>query len=175
MNMALNRRGFLQTASATGAALSLKALAFAEPSKKAVSATPHCDKLGWRLSSTCYTFNSLSFFDAVEKTAGLSLRYVEGFSWQPVSKNSSEGRMNEEMPLPLRKEVKQRLDDQGVKLLSCYMADLPTNEAAARKKFEFGKGPRGGSWVSPRKSSAAAGPATKRTPCGSATSSTARR
>jgi len=75
----------------------------------------------------------------VEKTAGLNLRYVEGFSWQPVSKNPSEGQMNEKMPLPLRKEVKQRLDDQGVKLLSCYMADLPTNEAATRKKFEFGK------------------------------------
>lgn len=139
MNMALNRRGFLQTTAAAGAALSLKAMAFAEPANKVVSATPHGDKLGCRLSNACYTFNSLSFFDAVEKTAGLNLRYVEGFSWQPVSKNSSEGQMNEKMPLPLRKEVKQRLDDQGVKLLSCYMADLPTNEAAARKKFEVGK------------------------------------
>ena len=47
--------------------------------------------------------------------------------------------MNETMQVALRKKVKQHLDDLGVKLLSCYMADLPNNEAAARKKFEFGK------------------------------------
>ncbi len=139
MNMALNRRSFLQTAGAAGTALGLGALAFAEPAKRVASATPHGDKLGWRLSNTCYTFNSLCFFDAVEKTAGLNVRYVEGFSWQPVSKNRNEGQMNETMPPALRKKVKQRLDDQGVKLLSCYMADLPNNEAVARKKFEFGK------------------------------------
>ena len=53
MNMALNRRGFLQTAAAAGAALSPKALAFAEPAKKVVFATPHGEKLGWRLSNAC--------------------------------------------------------------------------------------------------------------------------
>ena len=46
--------------------------------------------------------------------------------------------MNETMP-PAFQKVKQRLDGMGVKLLSCYWADLPNNEAAARKKFEFGK------------------------------------
>jgi len=139
MNMALNRRSFLQAAGAAGAALGLGALASAEPSKQVVSATPQADKFGWRLSNTCYTFNSLCFFDAVEKTAGLNVRYVEGFSWQPVSKDRNEGLMNDTMPVALRKKVKQHLDDQGVKLLGCYLADLPNNEAAARKKFEFGK------------------------------------
>ena len=41
MNMALNRRGFLQAAGAAGAALGLGALASAEPATKVVSATPH--------------------------------------------------------------------------------------------------------------------------------------
>ena len=140
MNMILNRRNFLQVAGAAGAALGLGALASAEPAKKFVSATPHGDKFGWRLSNTCYTFNSLCFFDAVEKTAGLNIRYVEGFSWQPLSKNRNDGQMNETMPAAQRKKVKQRLDDRGMKLLGCYLADLPNNEAAARKKFEFGQG-----------------------------------
>jgi len=139
MNIALNRRRFLQAAGATGAALGLRGLSFAESTKTDVSATPHGDKLGWRLSNTCYTFNSLSFLDAVERTAGLNIRYVEGFSWQPVSKNRLDGPMNETMPAKLRKNVKRRLDDLGVKLLSCYMAELPNDEAVARKKFEFAK------------------------------------
>ena len=138
MNIALNRRSFLQAAGAAGAALGVGALACAEPATKAVSATPNGDKLGWRLSNTCYTFNSFCFFDAVERTAALGIRYVEGFTWQPISKNGNEGQMNETMPPALRKEVKQRLDDLGVKLLSCYLADIPNDEAAARKKFEFG-------------------------------------
>jgi sugar phosphate isomerase/epimerase len=139
MNMALNRRRFLQTAGAASAALGLGRLASAEPAKQIVSATPHGDKLGWRLSNTCYTFNSLCFFDAVEKTAGLNIRYVEGFSWQPISRNASDGQMNETMPAARRKKVSRRLDGLGVKLLGCYMAELPNDEAVARKKFEFGK------------------------------------
>jgi sugar phosphate isomerase/epimerase len=138
MNLVLDRRGFLQAATAAGAALGLGA-AFAEPAKKLVSATPHGDKLGWRLSNTCYSFNSLCFFDAVEKTAGLNIRYAEGFSWQPVSKDPHDGQMNETMPAALRKQVRERLDGLGVKLLSCYMQSMGKDEAAARKKFEFGK------------------------------------
>ena len=139
MDIALDRRSFLQAAGAAGAALGLGALASAEPARKIASAIPHGDKLGWRLCNTCYTFNSFCFFDALEKTAGLNIRYTEGFSWQPVSKNRGEGQMNETMPPTVRKQVKKRLDDLGVKLLSCYMGSLPNDEAAARKKFEFGK------------------------------------
>jgi sugar phosphate isomerase/epimerase len=139
MDMALNRRSFLQASAAAGAALGLGTSAFGESARKPASATPHGDKLGWRLSNTCYTFNSLCFFDAVEKTAALGVRYVEGFSWQPVSKERNDRQMNDTMPPPLRKEVKRRLDDLGVKLLSCYLADLPNNESAARRKFDFGK------------------------------------
>jgi sugar phosphate isomerase/epimerase len=139
MDMTTNRRGFLQAAGAAGAALGLGTLGLAEPAGKIVSATPHGDQLGWRLSNTCYTFNSLCFFDAVERTAALGIRFTEGFSWQPVSKNRGEGQMNETMPAPLRKEVKKRLADLGVQLLSCYLGSLSNDEAAARRSFEFGK------------------------------------
>jgi sugar phosphate isomerase/epimerase len=139
MNVALNRRSFIQAAGAAGAGLGLAALNSAEAAQKVASATPHADKLGWRLSNTCYTFNSLSFFEAVEKTAGLGIRYVEGFSWQPVSRDKDEGQMNETMPTAQRAKVKQRLGDLGVKLRGCYLAELPNDEAAARKKFDWGK------------------------------------
>jgi sugar phosphate isomerase/epimerase len=139
MDITMNRRSFLLASAAAGAALGRGVSAFAEPAMNVASATPRGDKLGWRLSNTCYTFNSLCLWDAVEKTAGLKVQYAEGFSWQPVSRNLSDGQMNETMPAALRKKVKQRLDGLGVKLLSCYLADLPNNEAAARKKFEFGK------------------------------------
>jgi sugar phosphate isomerase/epimerase len=139
MNMTLNRRSFLQAAGAAGAAFGLGAAVSAEPAAQIVSATPHGDKLGWRLSNTCYTFNSLCFFDAIEKTAGLGIRFTEGFSWQAVSKDRGDGQMNETMPAALRKQVQKRLAGLGLKLLSCYMGNLPNNEAGARRSFEFGK------------------------------------
>jgi sugar phosphate isomerase/epimerase len=114
-------------------------LAFGDSAKQLVSGTPHGDKLGWRLSNTCWTFNSMSFFEAIEKTAGLGIRYTEGFSWQPISKNPGDGQMNETMSAAMRKKVKQRLDGLGVKMLSCYLRDLPNDESVARKRFEFAR------------------------------------
>ncbi len=138
MAIALTRRSFLQAAGAASAALGLGASAYAKPVRRTVSATPHGDKLGWRLSNTCYTFNSLPFFEAVAKTASLGICCVEGFSWQPIEKDGK-NQMNETLPAEIRTEVKKRLGDMGLKLVSCYMADLGNTEAVARKRFEFGK------------------------------------
>lgn len=47
--------------------------------------------------------------------------------------------MNETLPAATRKEVSRRLKDLGAQLGSCYLAELPNDPSAARKKFEFGK------------------------------------
>jgi sugar phosphate isomerase/epimerase len=135
MQFALNRRAFLQAA---GAGISLAGMARLLPAAPIASSAPNADRLGWRLGSTAYTFNQLPFFEGVEKIASLGLRYVEGFSWQPLSKENK-APTNETMPAALRKEVKKRLQDRGVKLVSCYLSELTGKGDAARKKFEWGK------------------------------------
>jgi sugar phosphate isomerase/epimerase len=82
---------------------------------------------------------TLSFLDAIEKIAGMHVRYTEGFSWQPVTDDKADGNVKETMPPAMRKRVKQRLDDLGVRLLSCFIGEMPNNEAVARKKFDFAK------------------------------------
>jgi sugar phosphate isomerase/epimerase len=140
MSDAVSRRRFLQAAGAVGAAVSLRAagprvLSAAETPK----GTPNVDRLGWRVACCTYTFRQFTFYEAIQKTTQLGLRYLEGFSWQPLSPEHRDVKLNEAMPDPLRKQLKQRLDDTGVKLVSCYVASLPNQEAASRKIFEFGK------------------------------------
>jgi sugar phosphate isomerase/epimerase len=137
MQTAFDRRSFLKATGAAGAAMGLAGLGLPRlAAAEVASRTPHADKLGWRLTNTCYTFNALPLFAAVEKTVALGISRIESFSWQPIGGGLE---MNETLPAAARRDVTKRLCDLGVKLVSCYMAELPNDEAAARKKFEFGK------------------------------------
>src|SRR5262245_55565064 len=42
------------------------------------------EKLGLKLSLQCWTFNKLTFFEAVDKAARLGVKYVEAFPGQKV-------------------------------------------------------------------------------------------
>jgi sugar phosphate isomerase/epimerase len=146
MTTSFDRRQFLKTAAAVGpfaACASWNAgcllAADVDSDSKVRSSTPHGDKLGWRLANTAYTFNSLPFYEAALKTAALGVRLIEGFSWQPLSKDKPQLQMNETLPANGRKEVKRWLADHGMTLVSCYLRELPNEESVARKKFEFGK------------------------------------
>lgn len=138
MSTALNRRAFLQTATAAGIAVAGASRLTPAWAAGIKSSTPNADRLGWRIGSTCYTFNRFPFVEAIEKIASLGLRSVEGFSWQPISKDDKT-QTNEGMTAAQCKEVTKRLGDLGLKLVSCYLNGLPGKGGAARKKFEWGK------------------------------------
>jgi sugar phosphate isomerase/epimerase len=140
MTNPIHRRRFLQTAGALGAGiaaagLDLPALGAAEFAKGA----PHAEKLGWRVSSTAYTFNQYTFFEAVERIASLGLKCVEAFTWQPLSPRRKNIQTNESMSAEALKAMKKKAADCGVKIVSCYMAEMPNKEDVCRKKFDWGK------------------------------------
>jgi type 1 glutamine amidotransferase len=56
------------------------------PSARLTPAGRAQEKLGWRLGVEAYTFHKFTFFEAIEKTARLSLPYIGGLSFQQVSK-----------------------------------------------------------------------------------------
>lgn len=98
----------------------------------------NAEKLGLKLSLQCWTFNKLTFFEAVDKAARLGVRYVEAFPGQkvrPDAKDAMSPTMNEETT----KAVKAKLKEAGVKLVAFGVHGLPTDEKGARKHFEWAK------------------------------------
>jgi hypothetical protein len=47
------------------------------------------DPLGWRLGSAAWSFNRFTFFEAVDKTAALGLRYIEAFEGERINAEAS--------------------------------------------------------------------------------------
>jgi sugar phosphate isomerase/epimerase len=115
--------------------LVLPSIAADAPSKRDDSAS---EKLGLKLSLQCWTFRALTFFETVDKAASLGVKYVEMFPGQTLKPGSTvkvgKG-MNEETIA----EIKKKLADSGVKLVAYGVDGVPTDEAGARKVFEWAK------------------------------------
>ncbi len=140
----MDRRSFMQAAGAVSAGLlvaghSGKALAADNP-----KGAPHAEKLGWRPGCQAWTFNyfspasdakqeKLTFLESIDKTHDLGLHFIEGFPNQDVSKKNPSAKMGPRLSADMRKEVKKRLDDKGVKLVNFGVG--PANKAA----FDFAK------------------------------------
>ncbi len=108
------------------------------PSARLTPALRAQEKLGWRLGIEAYTFHRFSLFEAIEKTARLRLPYMGGLSFQKVSaripKNLEPGLTDDEL-----REIRLKLDDEGVRMLTYYIQDIPGDEAGCRRVFEFGR------------------------------------
>jgi sugar phosphate isomerase/epimerase/type 1 glutamine amidotransferase len=108
------------------------------PSAKLTPALRAQEQLGWRFGVEAYTFHRFTFFETIEKTAQLGLAYVGGLSFQQVSdqipKNLEPGLTDEEL-----RQIRLKLDEHGVRLLTFYLQDIPGDEAGCRRVFEFGR------------------------------------
>jgi sugar phosphate isomerase/epimerase len=98
--------------------------------------TPHAEKLGWRLGMQAWSFNRATFFDSIDKTASLGLGYIEAFPGQRVSKEISVG-VSESMSADVRKTIKKKLADSGVKMVNFGVCGLPKD--GGRATFEWAK------------------------------------
>lgn len=105
--------------------------------KPAGSKSTNRDRSKWRLAVMSYTFNKLTVFEAIDKTQQLGAHFMEGFSWQKVSPKHGNMMLNEETPEPVIQEVKKKLADAKVKLVTYYVADLGKDEAKTRQVFKF--------------------------------------
>lgn len=97
------------------------------------------EKLGMKLSLQCWTFNRLTFFETVDKAAELGVKYVEmypGQTLKPGSKDKVNRNMNDEMIAEIKKKL---ADAGGIKVVAYGVDGVPTDEAGARKTFEWAK------------------------------------
>jgi sugar phosphate isomerase/epimerase len=129
----MNRRAFLKTTSVLTAGAGLLGLRphalWADDAKGA----PHVEKLGWRLGCQAWTFNRFTFYEAMDKTAELGLHYIEAYPNQKLSADRPDDKVGPQLSAEVRKEVKKRLADKGLKLVNFGVG--PSNKEA----FEFAK------------------------------------
>jgi sugar phosphate isomerase/epimerase len=108
------------------------------PSAKLTPAMRAQEELGWRLGIEAYTFHRFPLFEAIDKTAQLGIAYMGGLSFQRVSdtipKNLEPGLSDDEL-----RQIRFKLDEAGVRLLTYYIQDIPGDEAGCRRVFEFGR------------------------------------
>jgi len=129
----MNRRDFLKTSGVVGAGMGLAALSGSPLAAADLAKGAHnAEKLGWRLGCQAYSFNQFTFFEAVDKTASLGLRYIEGYPSQRISKKSSTA-MSADLGAAARKEVLKKLADSHVKMVNFGVGGYD------RKHFEFAK------------------------------------
>ncbi len=139
MSQRMSRREFVVTAGALAGGTVLSTAVAGLRAAEVGSGAPHAEKLGWRIACCAYTFRKHPFAEAVRKTAALGLKHIEGFAWQPLSAAEAKVQTNETMSPAARQQMKAILADHGVKLVSCYLSELPNKEDVCRKKFEWGK------------------------------------
>jgi sugar phosphate isomerase/epimerase len=93
----------------------------------------------WKLGMQAYSFNRFTFFEAVDKTRALGMRYIEAYPGQQLSKEKPDVRTDHNMSSEDKKLMLQKLRESGVKLMNYGVVSLPNNRAECRKVFEFAR------------------------------------
>jgi sugar phosphate isomerase/epimerase len=97
------------------------------------------EKLGIRLSLQCYTFRALTFFETVDEAAHMGIKYLEIYPGQKLKPDSTDV-VNNRMSDEIITEIKKKLADAGgLKLIAYGVDGVPTEEAGARRVFEWAK------------------------------------
>ena len=97
------------------------------------------EKLGFKLSLQCWTFNRLTFFETVDKAAGLGIKYLEAFPGQKLKPDSKVG-FGPGMSDEVCAEIKKKLADAGgLQVVAFGVCGVPTDEKGARNMYEWAK------------------------------------
>ncbi|MBN2269807.1 MAG: TIM barrel protein [Sedimentisphaerales bacterium] len=138
----LNRRDFIAETALLGA-IGLGRIAAAAPGQagrrqRTGLSTPEAQRIGWRIACQLYTFRDRSFYEALDVISSLGIRYVEPCYFLSLDKSRPDLKTSESLSQDVRRELKKRLDDYGVKMVN-YYAPIEGNTEDFRKIFDFGK------------------------------------
>lgn len=94
---------------------------------------------GFAVGCQAWTFNQFSVFEAIEITALCGGKVIELFPGQKLSPEQPEVRFDQNAPDEVLAKVKEQLAKYNVVLVNYGVVGVPSNEAEARKLFEFAK------------------------------------
>src|SRR5436190_2848453 len=94
---------------------------------------------GFFIGCQAYTFNHFTLFEAIEKTASCGGKVIEFYPGQKLSKDEPNVSWDHNASAETIQKVKDKLAEFRIRPVNYGVVDIPTDEAAARKVFEFAK------------------------------------
>ncbi|MGI8966158.1 MAG: sugar phosphate isomerase/epimerase, partial [Limisphaerales bacterium] len=94
---------------------------------------------GFVIGCQAYTFKEFSLFEAIEKTASAGGNVIELFPKQKISSEKDATQFNHDATDEMIGQVKAKLAEHKMKAVNYGVVDIPQDETAARKIFEFAK------------------------------------
>lgn len=94
---------------------------------------------GFAIGCQAYTFNRFSVFEAIEKTDQAGGRVIEFYPGQKLSKEEPNVKFDHNSPEEVVQKVKAKLAKHNVTAVNYGVVGIPSDEAQARKLFEFAK------------------------------------
>lgn len=93
----------------------------------------------WKLGMQSYSFKEFTFFEAVDKTKALGMRYIECYPGQRLSEEFPGVKVDHNMSSRDMKLMLHKLRLAGIRLMNYGVVGLPNDEAECRKVFNFAK------------------------------------
>jgi sugar phosphate isomerase/epimerase len=90
------------------------------------------------IAMQCWTFRKFSFYETLEKTRGLGIKYLEAYPGQKLG-NGLEGVFDHHMDGKTRETVKKWLGDAGLKIVAYGVVGMADNAGSIKEVFEFAK------------------------------------
>ena len=87
----------------------------------------------------CWTFRKFSFFETLDKVKELGVFYLQPYPGQKLDSEGPVNRFDHNMSEDQIKQVKQKLKEYGIRLVSYGVVYFENNEESMRKVFDFAK------------------------------------
>ena len=94
---------------------------------------------GFFIGCQAWTFNHYSVLEAIEKTAAAGGKVIEFYPGQRFSEDHPGLKWDHHASPEMIQKVKDKLDQFHIKAVNYGVVDIPKDETAARKLFEFAK------------------------------------
>jgi sugar phosphate isomerase/epimerase len=98
-----------------------------------------CKTGGFAIGCQAWTFNHYSVIEAIDKTAEAGGKVIEFFPGQKLSAEKSGIKFDHNASDETIAEVQAHLKQRGIRAVNYGVVDIPKDEAAARKVFEFAR------------------------------------
>jgi sugar phosphate isomerase/epimerase len=91
------------------------------------------------IAMQCWTYRKYTFYEAVEKTKALGIKYLQAYPGQPLSVEDKNVTFGPQLTDPQIEAVKKMLAQAGLEVVGYGVTDLGRTEAEMRKVFEFAR------------------------------------
>jgi hypothetical protein len=108
------------------------------PSARLTPAVRAQERLGWRLGFTPPAGADMTLWEAIDEAAKRGSLYLGASGSQTVSRDIPK-RLDHQLSHDEMRDIRLKLDEAGVRLLTLRLDRLPAGESACRQTFDFGR------------------------------------